>query len=119
MILKNARVIVNLLMSGIRGYSGISHTTAPAELAAQLNEHRRAMNAVILGEGGTVMQYVGDAVLAVFGAPEPQPGHQDRALRAAAGMHAAQERLDRSWAERGLRAFGLGIGVCTGEVAAA
>jgi class 3 adenylate cyclase len=110
---------VTVLMSDIRGYSGIAETTAAADLAVQLGEHRRAMNAVILGAGGTVMQYVGDAVLAVFGAPEPLPGHQDRALRAAAGMHAAQEALDRAWAERGLSPFGLGIGICTGEVAAA
>jgi class 3 adenylate cyclase len=116
---RTERLTVTVLMSDIRGYTGIAETTPPADLAAQLNEHRQAMNAVILGEGGTVMQYVGDAVLAVFGAPDPQPGHEDRALRAAARMHAAQQALDRRWAPRGLRAFGLGIGICTGEVAAA
>ena len=116
---RTERLTVTVLMSDIRGYTAIAETTGPSELAQQLNEHRRAMNAVILGEGGTVMQYVGDAVLAVFGAPDPQPGHEDRALRAAAGMHAAQARLNETWTQRGLPAFGLGIGICTGEVATA
>jgi class 3 adenylate cyclase len=116
---RTERLTVTVLMSDIRGYSGIAETTPAADLAGQLGEHRRAMNAVILRDGGTVMQYVGDAVLAVFGAPDPLPDHPDRALRAAAGMHAAQEALDREWAARGLSPFGLGIGICTGEVAAA
>jgi class 3 adenylate cyclase len=116
---RTERLTVTVLMSDIRGYTAIAETTDPTALARQLNEHRQAMNAVILGAGGTVMQYVGDAVLAVFGAPDPQPGHQDRALRAATGMHATQDRLNETWAQQGLPAFGLGVGVCTGEVATA
>jgi class 3 adenylate cyclase len=116
---RTERLTVTVLMSDIRGYSSIAETTGPTELARQLNQHRQAMNDVILAASGTVMQYVGDAVLAVFGAPDPQPGHEDRALRAAAGMHAAQDRLNEVWALEGLPAFGLGIGICTGEVAAA
>ncbi|MGY1717250.1 adenylate/guanylate cyclase domain-containing protein [Geodermatophilus sp. SYSU D01106] len=116
---RTERLTVTVLMSDVRGYSGIAERAEPAALAAQLNEHRRAMNEVVLGAGGTVMQYVGDAVLAVFGAPQPEPDHAARALRAAIGMHAAQRRLDADWEARGLPPFGLGIGVCTGEVAAA
>ena len=88
-------------------------------LAQQLNEHRRAMNGAILDEDGTVMQYVGDAVMAVFGAPFPQPDHADRALRAATAMHRRQRELDEQWATADLPPFGLGIGLSTGEVAAA
>lgn len=77
------------------------------------------MNDAILGLGGTVMQYVGDAVMAVFGAPDPQPDHAERAVLAATDMHARQRELDRDWARRGLDPFGLGIGLSTGEVAAA
>ena len=57
--------------------------------------------------------------MAVFGAPDPHPGHASSAIRAAIGMHSRQQELDRSWAEQGLAAFGLGIGLSTGEVAAA
>jgi class 3 adenylate cyclase len=77
------------------------------------------MNAAILEEGGTVMQYVGDAVMAVFGAPFPQGDHALRALHAASAMHDRQQCLNVGWSSRGLSAFGLGIGVSTGEVAAA
>ena len=63
---------VTVLMSDIRGYSTIAERTDPTQLAGQLNEHRAAMNGAILGDGGTVMQFVGDAVMAVFGAPFPQ-----------------------------------------------
>jgi class 3 adenylate cyclase len=83
------RLTVTVLMSDIRGYSAIAEVTPPADLAPLLNEHRRAMNQVLLGEGGTVLRYVGDAVLA------------------------------EEWRAAGSPSFGLGIGVSTGPVAAA
>jgi class 3 adenylate cyclase/ActR/RegA family two-component response regulator len=116
---RTERLVVTVLMSDVRGYSGIAERSDPAILAGQLNAHRQAMNAAILSEGGTVMQYVGDAVMAVFGAPDPQPDHASCAVRAAVAMHERQRDLDATWAEQGLSAFGLGIGLSTGEVAAA
>jgi class 3 adenylate cyclase len=116
---RTERLTVTVLMSDVRGYSRIAEGTDPAELAGQLGGHRHAMNDAILGLGGTVMQYVGDAVMAVFGAPDPQPDHAERAVCAATDMHARQRELDREWAARGLDPFGLGIGLSTGEVAAA
>lgn len=65
------------------------------------------------------MQFVGDAVMGVFGAPVAQADHADRAVAAAQTMHAAQERVNARWEAEGLDAFGLGIGLSTGEVAAA
>ena len=65
------------------------------------------------------MQYVGDAVMAVFGAPFPQTDHADRALAAAISMHERQAAVNDEVARRGLARFGLGIGLSTGEVAAA
>jgi len=112
-------VVVTVLMSDIRSYSTIAEHADPSQLAGQLNTHRAAMNRAILGEGGTVMQFVGDAVMAVFGAPFPQPDHADRAVAAAAGMHALQAGINADWAAQGLQPFGLGIGLSTGEVAAA
>lgn len=112
-------VEVTVLMSDIRGYSGIAEKADPSELARMLNEHRAAMNDEIIGRGGTVMQFVGDAVMAVFGAPFPQPDHADRAVATALAMHAAQAEVDRGWAARGLPAFGLGIGLSSGRAAAA
>jgi class 3 adenylate cyclase/DNA-binding NarL/FixJ family response regulator len=111
-------VTVTVLMSDIRGYSGIAEHTDPAALASQLNAHRQEMNAAVLEQGGCVMQYIGDAVMAVFGAPVAQDDHAVRALAAAAAMHERQARLDKEWATQSLEPFGLGIGLSTGEVAA-
>ena len=113
------RVIVTVLMSDIRSYSTIAEHADPSQLAGQLNVHRAAMNRAILGEGGTVMQFVGDAVMAVFGAPFPQPDHADRALAAAAGMHSLQAEINARWQADSLPPFGLGIGLSTGAAAAA
>ena len=112
-------VVVTVLMSDIRSYSAIAEHADPSQLAGQLNTHRAAMNHAILGEGGTVMQFVGDAVMAVFGAPFPQPDHADRSAMAAMSMHALQAEINARWAVAGLPAFGLGIGLSTGEAAAA
>ena len=60
---------VTVLMSDIRGYTTIAEHADPSVLAGQLHEHRAAMNGAILAENGTVMQFVGDAVMAAFGAP--------------------------------------------------
>jgi adenylate cyclase len=116
---RTERLTVTVLMSDVRGYSRIAEHTDPSVLARQLNEHRRAMNAAILDQGGTVMQYVGDAVMAVFGTPFPQPDHAERALRAAADMHRRQAEVDLGWSAKNLESFGMGIGLSTGEVAAA
>jgi len=113
------RVVVTVLMSDIRSYSTIAEHADPSQLAGQLNTHRAAMNRAILGEGGTVMQFVGDAVMAVFGAPFPQADHADRAVAAAAGMHALQSEINDEWRAAGLPEFGLGIGLSTGQAAAA
>ena len=113
------RVIVTVLMSDIRSYSTIAEHADPSQLAAQLNTHRAAMNHAILGEGGTVMQFVGDAVMAVFGAPFPQPDHADRAVAAASVMHSLQAGINDRWSSDGLPPFGLGLGLSSGAAAAA
>ena len=113
------RLTVTVIMADIRGYSSIAETADPSELAKQLNAHRAEMNHAILSEGGTVMQFVGDAVMAVFGAPSPTTDHAERALAAARSMHRRQAEVNARWAEEGLPPFGLGIGLSTGEAAAA
>lgn len=112
-------LVVSVLMSDIRGYSTIAETADPSALARQLNAHRAEMNHAILNASGTVMQFVGDAVMAVFGAPVPLEDHAGHALKAALAMHAAQAAVNDAWEREGLAPFGLGIGITTGPVAAA
>ncbi len=110
---------VTVLMSDVRGYSAIAEQSDPSALAGQLNEHRAAMNRAIVDCDGTVMQFVGDAVMASFGAPVAQEHHAQHGLDAALAMLHAQTTLDADWAARDLAPFGLGIGLSTGPVAAA
>jgi adenylate cyclase len=112
-------MVVTVLMSDIRGYSAIAEHTDPSNLARQLNEHRAEMNHAILDTGGTVMQFIGDAVMACFGAPMPQEHHADHALIAARSMLERQAVVNERWERDGLPCFGLGIGLSTGPVAAA
>jgi class 3 adenylate cyclase/DNA-binding NarL/FixJ family response regulator len=116
---ESERMNVTVLMSDVRGYSGIAEHVDPTVLAGMLNNHRIEMNAAILSQAGTVMQYVGDAVMAVFGAPFAQEDHADRAFQAACAMHERQESLNGRWRGEDLPEFGLGIGLSTGDVAAA
>jgi adenylate cyclase len=113
------RLTVTVLMSDIRSYSTIAEHADPSQLAGQLGTHRAAMNQAILGQGGTVMQFVGDAVMAVFGAPFPAEDHADRAVTAAMAMHELQAEINDTWALSGLPEFWLGLGLSTGEAAAA
>ena len=113
------RLEVTVLMSDVRGYTTICEHADPVVLAHQLNRHRAEMNRAILGAGGTVMQYVGDMVMAVFGAPVATSDHAERALAAAGAMHRAQHAVNEEWRAEGGEPFGLGIGLSTGDVAAA
>jgi adenylate cyclase len=110
---------VSVVMSDIRGYTTIAERTDPSSLAQQLNIHRSEMNRAIIQARGTVMQFVGDAVMAVFGAPVPLDDHAAHALEAALAMHEAQERVNDEWRRQGMAEFGLGIGITSGPVAAA
>ncbi|MEX1008516.1 MAG: adenylate/guanylate cyclase domain-containing protein [Acidimicrobiia bacterium] len=112
-------LVVTVLMGDIRGYSSIAENTDPSRLAVQLSEHRAEMNHAILAEQGTVMQFVGDAVMACFGAPLPLEDHADRSVAAARSMIERQRALNERWEADGRSAFGIGIGVSTGPVAAA
>jgi class 3 adenylate cyclase/ActR/RegA family two-component response regulator len=112
-------LVVTVLMADIRGYSSIAEDSDPSQLAAQLSEHRAEMNHAILGEHGTVMQFVGDAVMACFGAPVALEDHADRAVGAARAMIERQHALNARWEADGRHPFGIGIGLSTGTVAAA
>jgi class 3 adenylate cyclase len=115
---ESERRSVTILMSDIRGYSRIAEHADPIALASQLHEHRVAMNRAIARHNGTVMQFVGDSVFAVFGVPLPVEDHAKSAVLAGAEMQHSQRRINENWQTAGLPEFPIGIGVTTGDVAA-
>ena len=108
-----------VLFSDIRGFTTFSESRSPQEVIDILNHYLRAMTDVILDEGGTLVAYLGDGILAVFGAPLPQDDHADRAIRAARQMLGPcldefnQYASDELGIEGG---FKMGIGINTGPV---
>ncbi len=114
--LEGARREVSVLVSDLRGFTTLSETMAAERVAGHLNEYFPAMIDAIFAERGMVNDFIGDGILAVFGAPLPDPDHAWRAARAALSMQAALERLNTEWAERGITTLRMGIGVHTGVV---
>jgi class 3 adenylate cyclase len=80
---------VTILMADLQGFTPFSDRSSPAEVIEMLNTYWGATVPVILAEGGTITQFVGDAVMALFGAPAAQPDHARRAARAALALQAA------------------------------
>jgi class 3 adenylate cyclase len=106
-----------ILFSDIRGFSSLAEQLPPRELAALLGKHLAAMAEVVLAHGGTIDKFAGDAVMAVFGAPEPQPDHPERALRCALAMQTRQAELNQG-RTGDTQSLGMGIGINTGTVIA-
>jgi class 3 adenylate cyclase len=112
-------VVVTVLFSDIRGFSTIAERLEARDVASVVGRHLSAMAEVIAAHGGTIDKFQGDAVMAVFGAPEPLADHAERALRCAIAMQARHADLNAAgWDVDGLSELGVGIGVNTGSVIA-
>jgi adenylate cyclase len=96
----------------------MSEALAPEEMLAILNHYFTRMAAIVEKHGGVVDKYVGDALMALFGAPVTSADDADRALRAALEMTTALDELNQQWHQRGLPTVGVGIGINTGVVVA-
>jgi adenylate cyclase len=108
---------VTILFSDVRGYSTLAERLSPSQVAELVGHHLAAMSEVIIGEGGMVDQFVGDAIMAVFGAPESIEDHAERAVRCALAMQARQMELNRTTGD-GRPEIAMGIGINTGRVVA-
>jgi adenylate cyclase len=83
-----------------------------------MNDYLARMANVVLDQGGTLDKFVGDEVMALFGAPFPQADHALRAVQTGLAMQAAFEALMAEWQARGIQTVGLGVGIATGELIA-
>jgi adenylate cyclase len=109
---------MTVLFSDIRGFTSVTEKGQPEELVAQLNEYFSTMVEVVFRHQGTVDKFVGDMVMALFGAPVDDPDHVEHALAAAVDMVAELANLNRKWLSEGRVQLDIGIGVNSGEMIA-
>ncbi len=100
---------ITVLFADIRGFTSFSEKQSPAELVAVLNRYLAAGAEAVLAQEGTVDKFLGDAVLAWFNAPLPQPDHSLRAVRAALALKSAVEKLHAELPPEAHLSFGVGI----------
>jgi adenylate cyclase len=106
---------VTVLLSDLRGFTAISERLPPETVSEMMNEYFTAMVDVILAHRGLVQDFIGDAIMAVYGAPLDDPEHCWHAARTAIGMHAALAGLNQRWEAEGRGPLAMGIAVHTGS----
>ena len=109
---------VTILFSDLRSFTSMSEARSPQEMLGILNRYFTRMSGIVETHGGVVDKYVGDALMALFGAPLDLPDHVDRALETALDMIDALNELNRQWQAQGLHPLNLGIGINTDVVVA-
>jgi adenylate cyclase len=107
---------LTVLFSDIRGFTSISERMAPEVVVKTLNEHLNMMVSVVFKNQGTLDKFVGDCVMAYWGAPLPQPNHAELAARAALEMIEGLEKLNQKWQSEGRPTLKIGVGINTGEM---
>ncbi|MFT6956037.1 MAG: adenylate cyclase [Halieaceae bacterium] len=109
---------VTIMMSDIRGFTTLSEQLAPDQVVKMLNRYLGTMTEIIMANHGTIDEFIGDAILAVFGAPQRRDDDADNAMRCALAMQAAMDDVNRKNAADGLPQVLTGIGLNTGKVIA-
>jgi adenylate cyclase len=112
------RRVMTVLFSDIRGFTTVTEKGQPEQLVGQLNEYFSRMVEVVFRHHGTVDKFVGDMVMALFGAPVDDPDHAEHAMAAAVEMVDVLGHLNRKWRAEGKVPFDIGIGVNSGEMIA-
>jgi len=107
---------VTILMSDLRGFSSVSEELAPETVVSMLNIYLGEMADVIMKYQGTIDEFIGDAILVLFGAPTQREDDAERAIACALGMQLAMDSVNRKNERLGLPSIEMGIGISTGEV---
>ena len=115
-VLGGQRREVTILFVDIRGFTSYSENKPPEEVVARLNTYLNEMTKLIFQYGGTLDKYLGDGLMAVFGAPLELEGHAAKAVACALKIRQAVEELNSVWQEKGQAPLRVGIGINTGTV---
>lgn len=105
---------ITVLFSDIRGFTSMSESLEPEQVVGILNDYLTTMTDIILSCGGTIDKFIGDAIMAVFGAPIHYDDHAFRAVKAALQMRSALGKLKSSSIKNTRNSFDIGIGISTG-----
>ncbi|HEY4507191.1 MAG TPA: adenylate/guanylate cyclase domain-containing protein [Candidatus Paceibacterota bacterium] len=107
---------LSILFSDIRGFTSISELMTPEDLSRILNKYLTKMTEVIMGQRGLVDKYIGDAIMAFWGAPINNPNHAEDACRSAIGMIRGLDKLNEYWSsENKKQELKIGVGINTGD----
>ena len=119
--------VVTILFSDLKGYTLLSEQLPPTQLVKMLNDYFGAMTEIIDAHGGCIIEFLGDGILAVFGAPQRMDDHAEKAVSCALAMQNRLKTLPEEWKEEALGEyfrqegrpdFGMRIGIHTGSVVA-
>lgn len=108
--------VITILFADIRGFTRISEHAPPEKIVNLLNRYFSAMTDIIFAHGGTLDKYLGDGLMALFGAPTTTPDDASNALNAAVAMQRRMLGINRELREEGFPEIGVGMGLHTGEV---
>jgi adenylate cyclase len=107
---------VVIFFSDIRGFTTMSETMSPDDIATLLNEYFTEMVEIVFEHGGTLDKFMGDSIMALWGAPIAHEDDADRAMGCATAQLAALEKLNVRWREQGRPEIKIGVGINFGEV---
>jgi adenylate cyclase len=106
---------ITILFSDIRGFTPISEKLSPEELVHLLNDYLTEMTEIIHKDEGLVDKYMGDAIMAFWGAPLTQPNHHEKACISSLDMLGKLRELQSKWKQEGIPSFDIGIGLNSGD----
>ena len=114
--LQGVKKPVVIFFSDIRGFTSMSETMSPDDIATLLTEYFTEMVEIVFQHGGTLDKFMGDAIMALWGAPITTGDDPDKAMQAALDMMGVLRELNKKWGEQGRRQVDIGIGINFGEV---
>ncbi len=113
-LVKPRKTEITVMFTDVRGFTTISEKLDAQELASLLNEYLTEMTKIVFRHNGTLDKYIGDAVMAFWGAPFEEPGHATKGCHAALEMIARLKEMQNTWRAEGRPVLDIGVGLSTG-----